>query len=193
MESKIKPTWINTLTFLVNKYKNNELIEWIISCMPEFICYIENDIVNKDTKKKVLRLLLETYNTQKMWLPYNVRTNNLVSDSKDIEYLLDIMKNNLHYTSVGNALYIIENIKELYELEDEIKAVLLYIAKHKKYTVYNRSMAINILANLKLGNLKELLEAINLDKKKMGNDLNIIVLKEIGNSEIYKTTISFFS
>ena len=28
-------------------------------------------------------------------------------------------------------------------------------------------------------NLKELLEAINLDKKKMGNDLNIIVLKDL--------------
>lgn len=42
-------------------------------------------------------------------------------------------------------------------------------------------------------NLKELLQAINLDKKKMGNDLNLIILKEIGNSEIYKTTTSFFS
>ena len=41
--------------------------------------------------------------------------------------------------------------------------------------------------------LKELLGAINLDKKKMGNDLNLIILKEIGNSKIYKTTISFFS
>ena len=51
---------------------------------------------------------------------------------------------------------------------------------------YNLPYEVNV-------NLKELLEAINLDKKKMGNDLNIIVLKEIGNSEIYKTTISFFS
>ena len=41
--------------------------------------------------------------------------------------------------------------------------------------------------------LKELLGAINLDKKKMGNDLNLIILKEIGNSKIYKKTTSFFS
>lgn len=192
VESKIKPTWINTLTFLVNKYKNNELIEWIISCMPEFICYIENDIVNKDTKKKVLRLLLETYNNQKMWLPYNVRTNNLVSDSKDIEYLLDIMKNNLHYTSVGNALYIIENIKELYELEDEIKAVLLYIAKHKKYTVYNRSMAINILANLKLGNLKELLEIIKINKQEENSTLRKSYFYFCNTLEIVNESIEVF-
>ena len=41
-------------------------------------------------------------------------------------------------------------------------------------------------------NIEETLEAINLDKKKLGNDLNIIILKEIGNSEIYKTTAEFF-
>ena len=41
-------------------------------------------------------------------------------------------------------------------------------------------------------NIEETLEAINLDKKKLGNDLNIIILKEIGSSEIYKTTAEFF-
>ena len=40
--------------------------------------------------------------------------------------------------------------------------------------------------------IEETLEAINLDKKKLGNDLNIIILKEIGSSEIYKTTAEFF-
>lgn len=164
LDSRIKPSWINTLTFLVNKYKNKELIDWIMSCMPEFIVYIEEDIVTNDTKKKILRVLVETYNNQKMWLPYNIRTNNLVSDSEDIKYLLDIMKNNSHYTSVENSLYIIENINNLYGLDKEIKNVLLYIAKGKNYTVYNKSIAINILANLRLGKLNDLLEIIEVNK-----------------------------
>ena len=42
-------------------------------------------------------------------------------------------------------------------------------------------------------NIEETLEAINLDKKKLGNDLNVIILKEIGSSEIYKTTAEFFN
>lgn len=41
-------------------------------------------------------------------------------------------------------------------------------------------------------NIEETLEAINLDKKKLGNDLNVIILNEIGSSEIYKTTAEFF-
>lgn len=164
LNTRIKPSWINTLTFLVNKYKDRELIEWIISSMPEFIGYIENDIVDKVTKKKVLRILVETYNKQKMWFPYNIRTNNLVSDYEDIKYLIDIMKNNLHYTSVGNALYLIEDIKELYGMENDIKSVLLYITKAQNYTAYNKSMAIKILANLKLGKLEDLLKIIEINK-----------------------------
>lgn len=41
-------------------------------------------------------------------------------------------------------------------------------------------------------NIEEIFDTINLDKKKLGKSLNLIILKEIGNSEIYKTTTEFF-
>lgn len=41
-------------------------------------------------------------------------------------------------------------------------------------------------------NIEEILEAVSLDKKNLGKYLNLIILKEIGNSEIYKTTTEFF-
>ena len=41
-------------------------------------------------------------------------------------------------------------------------------------------------------NIEEILDTINLDKKKLGKKLNLIILKEIGKSEIYKTTNEFF-
>lgn len=55
----------------------------------------------------------------------------------------------------------------------------------------------NILLKYKLPydmdvKVEDILEAINLDKKKLGKNLNVIILKEIGNSEIYKTTAEFF-
>ena len=40
-------------------------------------------------------------------------------------------------------------------------------------------------------NIEDILDTINLDKKKLGKSLNLIILKEIGNSEIYKTTTEF--
>ena len=41
-------------------------------------------------------------------------------------------------------------------------------------------------------NLNNILDAIALDKKNLGNTLNIILLKEIGESFIYKTNLEFF-
>lgn len=40
--------------------------------------------------------------------------------------------------------------------------------------------------------IENILGTMNLDKKKLGKKLNLITLKEIGNSEIYKTTNEFF-
>lgn len=44
---------------------------------------------------------------------------------------------------------------------------------------------------MKKGN-DDLLEAIRLDKKNLNNSLNVILLEEIGDSYIYKTTYEFF-
>ena len=40
--------------------------------------------------------------------------------------------------------------------------------------------------------IKEILETMKLDKKNIGNNLNLIFLKEIGESFIYKTTSKVF-
>lgn len=40
--------------------------------------------------------------------------------------------------------------------------------------------------------IENILDTMNLDKKKLGKNLNIILLKEIGQSEIYNTTNEFF-
>lgn len=42
-------------------------------------------------------------------------------------------------------------------------------------------------------NIEDILDTMNLDKKKLGKILNVIILKEIGKSEIYKTTNEFFT
>ena len=40
-------------------------------------------------------------------------------------------------------------------------------------------------------NIEDILDAINLDKKKLGKNLNLILLKELGKAEIYKTKVEF--
>ena len=164
LKTKIKPSWINTLSFVVNKYKNTELINWIMSCMPEFIVYVEIDVISIENRKKILRALLEKYNSKRVWFPYSIRVNNLISDTDDLKSIINIIRQNEHYTTVGNALYILEGIRNLYGKDKEIKEVLLDVAKKSEYTSYNKAVAINILANLNLGTYDDLIKIIDSNK-----------------------------
>ena len=147
------------------KMKDNEQL---MSNMEEVIykcCDIKRQVVERDEKDKGERMLLNFGHTL----------------GHSIEQYYNYEKYT-HGEAVAIGMYMITKISEEKGLTkkdtaEKIKDILIK---------YNLPYEVNV-------NLKELLEAINLDKKKMGNDLNIIVLKEIGNSEIYKTTISFFS
>ena len=75
------------------------------------------------------------------------------------------------------------------------------ISEKKKFTEKNCSKRIKAILEkyelpfecevMKNGS-DDLIEAIKLDKKNLNNNLNVILLKEIGDSCIYKTTYEFF-
>lgn len=163
---KINPTWINTLTFLVNKYKNPELIEWIITVMPEFLFYIEKDILDTSKQKKIFWEIYRQCKEKRVWMTDNIyQTNNLVSDESDIKYLLQEIKENYHYTSVGNSLDILANTDSLYGQEHEIKETLMNICLNNNYTRYNKSTAIEVLAIYNLANLEDLRNIVEFNRK----------------------------
>lgn len=46
--------------------------------------------------------------------------------------------------------------------------------------------------NVSIDEKEEIIEAISLDKKNMGSTLKVIIMKSLGNAEVYDTTIDFF-
>jgi len=172
MPNKINHTWINTLTFLVNQYKDYKLIEFLITAMPEFLSYIEKDIIDNKKRKEIFWIIYKEYKNKKKWIDYDIyQTNNLVSDEEDIKYLLKEIKENYHYTSVGNALHILNNVDSLYGMENEVKETLINIAMDDKYTSYNKSDAIEILADFNLAEIEDLLKIIEYNKLKENSTL----------------------
>ncbi len=170
--NKINHTWINTLTFLVNQYKDYKLIEFLITAMPEFLSYIEKDIIDNQKRKEIFWTIYKEYKNKKKWIDYDIyQTNNLVSDEEDIKYLLKEIKENYHYTSVGNALHILNNVDSLYGLENEVKETLINITIDDKYTSYNKSDAIEILPDFSLAKKEELIRIIECNKLKENSTL----------------------
>lgn len=191
--NKINPTWINTLTFLVNRCKDPELIEWLISVMPEFLSYIEKDIIDKEKRKDTFWNIYKQYKAKKVWMSYDIyKTNNLVSDEEDIKYLLNEIKENYHYTSVGNSLYILDNVDSLYGQEYEVKETLISLCMNDKYTRYNKSNALDILTDFNLAQLEDLLKIIEYNKSKENSNLRKSYFYFCNTMKIVNETIDIF-
>lgn len=127
-------------------------------------CDIKREVVEKDERDTGERMLLNFGHT--------------------IGHAIEQYYNYSKYThgeAVAIGMYTISIISEKQGLTKEgtsqrIKSIL------EKYELpYNMDI-----------DIENILDTMNLDKKKLGKNLNVIILKEIGKSEIYKTTNEFF-
>ena len=147
----------------LEKMENNQQLINNMEVVIHKCCDIKRQVVENDEKDKGERMLLNFGHTL----------------GHAIEQYYNYTKYS-HGEGVAIGMYVISKISEEKGLtkkgtSQRIKDILVK---------YNLPYEIDV-------NIEETLEAINLDKKKLGNDLNIIILKEIGSSEIYKTTAEF--
>ncbi len=65
---------------------------------------------------------------------------------------------------------------------------------HKEFSedIKNILVRYGLPFEVELDDKDAILETISLDKKNMGSRLKVIIMKEIGNAEIYDTTVEFF-
>lgn len=148
----------------LEKMENNQQLINNMEVVIHKCCDIKRKVVENDEKDKGERMLLNFGHTL----------------GHAIEQYYNYTKYS-HGEGVAIGMYVISKISEEKGLtkkgtSQRIKDILVK---------YNLPYELDV-------NIEETLEAINLDKKKLGNDLNVIILKEIGNSEIYKTTAEFF-
>lgn len=149
--------------YLQNIHDENELINKIGIIIYK-CCDIKREVVEKDEKDTGERMLLNFGHT--------------------IGHAIEQYYNYTKYTH-GEAVAIgMYNICLMSEKHGLTKVGTSKIVKDilEKYNLpYKMEVDIN-----------DILETINLDKKNLGKNLNLIILREIGNSEIYKTTNEFF-
>lgn len=168
---KIRNSWINVLVFLIN-FGREDILDYIIEKMPEFVLYIENSKLDLEFKRKIFIKIFEKYENKRIWLDYNIRDKfNLISDREDILYLIEKIKKNEHYTITTNALMLLQTAKDLFNNRDRVKNVLLEVCQSDKYVNYSKSIAIRILANFNLCSRKEFKNIIELNKNNENSEL----------------------
>lgn len=149
--------------YLENIHDYNELINNIGSIIHR-CCDIKREVVENDERDTGERMLLNFGHT--------------------IGHAIEQYYNYSKYThgeAVAIGMYNISLVSEVHGItkvgtSEKIKRIL------EKYELpYKLDI-----------NIEDILDTMNLDKKKLGKKLNLITLKEIGMSEIYKTTNEFF-
>ena len=71
-EKRVKPTWVNTLSFLMSmQEEHGNLIEWIIKHDREVLIRFEPDRVSDELRKKIFKDIFNYYSDKGIWLSSN--------------------------------------------------------------------------------------------------------------------------
>lgn len=150
----------------LESYKNKNELYSNIDQIVYTCCDIKREVVESDEKDTGERMILNFGHT--------------LGHAIEKFYNFEVYS---HGEAVGIGMYEISKLAEIKSLTKKgtakrIKAIL------EKY---------NLPISAKVNNdTNKILEAIKLDKKNLNNSLSIILLKDIGESYIYKTNYEFF-
>ena len=167
----INPKWVNTLSFLVNLYKDSSLIKWLVQVMPEFLFKIDKNIIDDNMRKELFWKVYMQCKEEKRIIPHIFFENgNYAYTEKDIEYVINEINENKN-CNTENALYILNSANTFYNKKEEVKNTLINVCINPNYAKVNKKNALYILANFKLANLNDLRNIIEKNKLIENNDL----------------------
>jgi len=150
----IKPSWANTLSFLADISKNDELLNWALENSPNLLMKFEKDRVKKDTRIRLFKNIFTSYGEKAMWLRSDEISNSeLVKFGECKEtllFLLEEIKNSTNYFVLSNALVLLIEFKELHGQNDAVAEVLTTLIFDDGRQGYERSRAILALAEHEL-------------------------------------------
>ena len=185
----IIPSWLNTLSFLVSIYKNDNLINWIMDNCYEAVVKFEKDKIQKEKRIEIFKMIFNKYKENKTWINQDkFRYFELADFGQSIEtinFLLEAGNKEYHYTTTFNVIELLRymNMRMLSDIKKHIKDFLLNIALNHKNKIV-QSHALLALADLKL-NSKEIIDKILKKLRNSPNDRIRYAIYYLINSSEY--------
>jgi hypothetical protein len=185
----IIPSWLNTLSYLVSIYKNNDLINWIIDKCPEATVKFEKDKIKEVKRIEIFKMIFNKYKENKTWINQDkFRYFELADFGKSIEtinFLLETGNKEQHYTTTFNAIELLRymDMPTFGDIKKHINDFLLNIALNYENKIV-QSHALLALADLKL-NSKEIIDKILKKLRNSSNDRIRYAIYYLINSSEY--------
>lgn len=150
----IKDSWVNVLSYLVLIYDNPDLLSWLCEVGPEFVVKFERTRLSEDDRNRITRSLIDSISNRNMWISRtNISADELArfgESPNTCEYLLKQIQNPVNFRSQSNAIQVLSNFSQKYNMDEAIKDTLFSCIKSSKTRNYEKREAIEAIVELGL-------------------------------------------
>lgn len=148
----IIPSWVNTLSFLLNIYPNDKLKNWVLRIQPELMVKFEPDRIDPDSRTKIFKNIFHNYKEKKIWInreKFDLQElANFGQSDSTIRYLMKCISPSEHPTTVGNAINLLSLTKIHPKFEKKLRTILIDISVNYRLD-YIQNEALCAISSLK--------------------------------------------
>ncbi|MCB2294323.1 metallophosphoesterase [Clostridium algoriphilum] len=153
-KNEIKTSWVNTLSFLMLIYGDDELTQWLIDTAPSIVVRFEISRIDVTIRANILCSILEDYKNKNMWISRNQNDEDELAlfgqAESSIVYLMNEISKPANFRSQSNALHIIGAMTDFLGRQEDVRRYLFDCCFCKDTRCYEVKAAVLALANSKL-------------------------------------------
>ena len=160
---KIIPSWVNTLSFLLNISNDRDLFSWILNNEPELVVKLEPDKIDATTRIRIFKEIFNNYKAKQIWISHEKfgysELARFAQSREIVDFLLAELETATHYTTLCNVIELLGHLEIPPSRRQHVSKLLVRYSldKGKDEMVQNRALI--ALASLKL-NSKEVINRI---------------------------------
>lgn len=161
--TKVIPSWLNTVSFLLNMSDNQDLLTWILNNEPELAVKFEPDRIDGTTRICIFKEIFNRYKERQIWIDTDkFRYSELAhfgQSNEIVDFLLHELESPAHYTTVSNAIDLLGRLQIPHNQRQRTIQLLVKCALDAGSGEIVQNHALLALASLKL-NSQEVINQI---------------------------------
>lgn len=161
--SKLRPSWLNVVAFLLPMQNNSELIDWLINNAKDALCNFESDkitLMNRD--QLFIAVMNDAINKQiPIFTLYDVsKLGRYFQSVETIRFMLKLLKTNENKYTISSVLHVLRCCDNFYGKEKELKTIIIKKTLRDTYNEHIAALSVEVLTRIFSNDLPNLTEEI---------------------------------
>ena len=132
-KGSIKPTWVNTLGYLVNASVNWDIKGWLLECAPNALVKFESDRLDEEDRYDIFVRMFSYYEERQLGFQDALCTEEELArfacSPQTLDFLLSRIAKSARVMSRNNALRFLRYFPKLYGKQTEIRETILNVCE----------------------------------------------------------------